>query len=181
MFSSLMKRAGRCAEVLVGELDAAREGLHLPHPLGRPGDVGVVVAPASCQTAVEGDVGVVLDAVGHVRPRPGSRPQFIQSMCEGASGHRLGDPPQAGQQVLDRRVGPHVVGGVAVLVRVGRRARRRRGRRAATSTLGAAAFARSRTGQVSSSASASAASLVGLSASTGPVTAISSSPSGRGG
>ena len=108
--------------------------------------------------------------------RGGLGPQFIHSMCEGASGSVVGDPPQAGEQLVDRGVRPHVVGGVAVVVGVGGVHARVEVRRAEPGTFGSASFARSRTGQVSSSASASRASS-SVSTSTGPVTAISGSPS----
>ncbi len=85
-------------EVLVGELDAARQRLHRAHRLGRPGHVRAVergVLP----DRVERDVGVVLAAVGHVRPRgrrgrarPPVHPQHVRRRA----GQRRGDPLETG-------------------------------------------------------------------------------------
>ncbi len=183
MCSSVTNRSRAPAEVLVGELDARRQGLHLPHPVGHPRDAGGVVGRLAphCRT------GRCRCRPRRCRPCPGGRVrvcgpgcQFIHSMCDGAEGIVSAMRRMPGQQLVDRSVRPHVVGRVAVLVgidrvRAGVEVRHRSPARwAARSWPGP-----HRTGlehrQCAPAASSSDR------ASTGPVTAISISPSSSGG
>ena len=170
---------GPPAEVLVCELDAARERLHLAHPVGDPRDVRLVVCLIGPHP-VHGDVGVVLDAVGHVRARRSrcraGAPVHPQHVRRGRR-HGLGDPPDRREQLTGRGMRtccPPRSGG-----RRGRPgARPGTGRRARHARWAWPPWRGGRPGSFCRSVRASSASRCPA-ARTGPVSAISSSPSSR--